>query len=92
MLRHRLASFFDPKSLIVISDIDLPILTAVPASLGPKTTALRISPEQNFEQLVVEHPLDADCRRELAVVCVEHSRMEKVLNYLEAAPPKAFPT
>lgn len=90
MLRHRLASFFDPKSLIVISDIDLPILTAVPASLGPKTTALRISPEQNFEQLVAEHPLDADCRRELAVVCVEHSRMEKVLNYLEAAPPKAL--
>ena len=90
MLRHRLASFFEPKSLIVISDMDIPILTAVPASLGQKTTALHINEDQSFEQLVQEHPLDASNKRELAVVCVKPSLLEKVLAYLEAAPPKAL--
>ncbi len=90
MLRHRLASFFDPKSLIVISDMDLPILTAVPAALGPKTTALRICDEHSFEDLIQENPLNKENKRELAVVCVKPSLLAKVLNYLEGAPPKAL--
>lgn len=90
MLRHRLAAFFEPTSLILISDIELPILSALPATLGKKTTVLRIDEDNSLEQQIREHPLEPGKGQELAVVCVEPSRLERTLSYLSDAPPKAL--
>ncbi|NOL49944.1 GNAT family N-acetyltransferase [Pelistega europaea] len=88
MLRHRLASFFDPKSLIVITDKDLPILQEVPPALGKRTTILHIQAGQTFEQVADEMPLSE--AKELALICVTPSLLPQVLNYLEFSPPKAL--
>ncbi len=88
MLRHRLASFFEPKSLVVITDIDLPILQAVPATLAAKTTVLHIQDEEQMEQLFAANSLDET--KELALVCVQPSRLPSVLQYLATMPPRAL--
>lgn len=88
MLRHRLASFFEPKSLIIISDTDLPILRALPANLGKRTTVLHIQEGHTFEELAQDTPMPEN--KELAVICVLPSRLGQVLEYLSSAPPKAM--
>ena len=89
MLRHRLASFFEPKSLVIITDTDLPILSALPASLGNATTLVQLYGEQESIPTIFEqYPLSE--QKELAVVCVNPSKLNEVLAYLEQSPPKAM--
>lgn len=87
MLRHRLASFFEPKSLLVITDIELPILKAVPASLVANTTVIHIQEEQSIATILADNPLSEP--KELALICVQPSCLSAVLAYLSERPPQA---
>ncbi len=88
MLRHRLASFFEPKSLLVITDIELPILKALPASFAAHTTVIHIQEGQSISTVLADSPLSES--KELALICVQPSHLSAVLAYLSARPPQAL--
>ncbi len=89
MLRHRLAAFFEPRSLCVIADSELPLFSQVPAYLKSATDLLRLSDsvDQARQQLQKFVPAAG---RDLAVICVRSSLLEAVLQRLDGAPPRGI--
>lgn len=88
MLRHRLASFFEPKSLLVITNTALPILNAVPPALQRTTTLLKVEDLQQLDKMLNETSLPDDI--DLVVLCVFPSWLPKIFDYLSHSPPKAL--
>ena len=89
MVRHRLAAFFEPRSLCVVADTDLPIFAHIPPYLQATTQALRLSEdrEQARAQLQAFAP---DRNADVAVVSVRPSLLPLVLERLELALPRAM--
>lgn len=90
MLRHRLASIFEPRSLIVISDVSLPVCESVPAYLVRNTTLMPFDSAESFVQLSAKESIESEERKDLAVLCVQPDRLEMVLSFLERKPPRAM--
>lgn len=90
MQRHRLASIFEPRSLIVISDVSLPVCESVPAYLVRNTTLMSFDSSESFAQLAAKESIESEERKDLAVLCVHPDRLEMVLSFLERKPPRAM--
>lgn len=89
MLRHRLAAFFEPRSLCVIADTELPVFTHLPSYLKSSTDQLRLADDaiQARQQLRHFAPTPG---RDLAVLCFRSSLLSAALQQLDAAPPRAI--
>jgi len=90
MLRHRLASIFEPRSLIVISDVSLPVCESVPAYLVRNTILMPFDSPESFAQLSAKESIESEERKDLAVLCVQPDRLGMVLSFLERKPTRAM--
>ncbi|MGH8812901.1 MAG: GNAT family N-acetyltransferase, partial [Advenella sp.] len=88
MLRHRLAAFFEPRSLCVIADTELAIFTQVPAYLKAATDLLSLPEDVTSAQQQLRH-WTMTPGRELAVICVRSGLLAAVLRQMAVAPPRA---
>lgn len=97
MYKHRLASLFDPSSILVISDIDLPLSKHIPERLEQHVEWLRWDMASHEALLndgsaqstdkttteVVESP-------DLALVCLASRKIKLALQLLSKRRPKAL--
>ncbi|NLY63642.1 MAG: GNAT family N-acetyltransferase [Alcaligenaceae bacterium] len=90
MLRHRLASVFEPRSLIVITDVSLPISESVPAYLVRHTTYIQFDSAASFAQMIATESIESEERKDLAAICVHPDMLVTVLAFLERKPPRAL--
>ncbi len=88
MLRHRLAAFFEPRSLCVIADTELAIFTQVPAYLKAATDLLSLPEDLTLAQQQLRH-WTMTSGRDLAVICVRSGLLAAVLQQMAVAPPRA---
>lgn len=94
--RHRLASLFDPQSVLVVSDQLLPVSDASPAQVARKVFFIPVQPHQPVaDTQVVPHPsLDASSeltdsqRLDLAVICIHPNRLAEALQALVRWQPR----
>lgn len=89
MLRHALAPLFEPDSLVVAADRDLPVLAVLLAELRARTTVATCA----FSHVPV---LPASCqglapggRPDLALVCVAPMALPETLRRLAALAPRS---
>src|SRR6185437_7864935 len=89
MLRHALAPLFEPDSLVVAADRDLPVLAVLLAELRARTTVATCA----FSHVPV---LPASCqglapggRPDLALVCVAPMALPETLRHLAALAPRS---
>lgn len=86
MYKHRLASLFDPSSVLVISDIDLPLSEHIPKQLVDKVEWHRWDDEASahtVSTLTLESP-------DLALICLSSTKIEAALKLLSKRQPKAL--
>ncbi len=90
MFRHALAPLFEPASLVVISDRDLPVSQWLPKGLAAATTHVRadagLPPKMPGECVGV--PLGS--RPDLAVVCVAPAVLIETLRRLGPCAPRGL--
>ena len=89
MLRHELASLFEPESLIVIGDHPLPVMDALPLALRSRTTQVVCAPGRPLKLPKTLTGLSAGERLDLAVVCVAPHALQHTFHQLSALPPRA---
>ncbi|PJX25770.1 hypothetical protein CAP48_06955 [Advenella sp. S44] len=89
MLRHRLAAFFEPRSLCVMADTELAIFTQLPAYLKGSADLLQLPDDirQARRQLQQFSMLPG---RDLAVISVRSALLAAVLQRMDPAPPRAM--
>ncbi|UHL62773.1 GNAT family N-acetyltransferase [Paralcaligenes sp. KSB-10] len=90
MLRHRLAVLFEPRSLLVVSDRPLPIEQNLPEFLKSSTTLVAV---EAGVPIVVAARGEANApaaRIDLALVCVEPSRLPEALEAIRAVHPRGL--
>jgi acetyltransferase len=90
MLRHALASLFEPRSLVIIADRPLPGAQMLPAGLRARTTCI-----DGAAGVVPEIPLQLigladDERPDLGVLCVAPAVFPETLRRLAARAPRAL--
>ncbi|HUH60323.1 MAG TPA: GNAT family N-acetyltransferase [Candidimonas sp.] len=90
MPRHRLAALFEPRNLLVLADLPLPIVRHVAPALAASLTVIR--PEPGVP-LSVPAPLKGvlpGFRLDQALVCVPPDRSTEVLAVLEEHRPRSL--
>ena len=90
MFRHALAPLFEPASLVVISDRDLPVSQWLPKGLAAATTHVKtdagLPPEMPGEFVGVPRGR----RPDLAVVCVAPAVLIETLRRLGPCAPRGL--
>lgn len=89
MLRHRLAALFEPRSVLVVADCDLPVMGAAPRWLQSALTCVRLS----GASVSVPETLAgvaSGARVDQAVVCVAHDRLPDVLDAVRVHRPRVL--
>ncbi|AHG64999.1 bifunctional acetate--CoA ligase family protein/GNAT family N-acetyltransferase [Advenella mimigardefordensis] len=89
MLRHRLAAFFEPRSLCVVADTELAVFTQVPAYLRSATDLLPLPDDPALAQQQLSQ-WTMTPGRDLAVICVRSGLLAAVLQQMAVAPPRAL--
>lgn len=88
MLRHALAPLFEPQSLVIIADRQLPAATSLSPALKAKTTvvdcAVGVAPEMPSAAI----GLAAGERLDLALVCVSPAVLPETLRRLTPFAPR----
>ena len=88
MIGHALAPLFNPRSLVVISQFDLPLLGSLPETLRSATTIARWDVENTP---TLDAPADpAQGRPDLALVWVHPQALRAALDALAAVRPRAM--
>jgi acetyltransferase len=90
MLRHALASLFEPRSLLIIADRPLPGVQLLPAGLQARTTCLDCEPGVAPDIPETLEGLADGERPDLAIVCVAPSVFAETLRRLSPRPPRAL--
>jgi acetyltransferase len=90
MLRHALASLFEPRSLVVIADRLLPGAQILPAALLAHTTLVQCAPGEFADIPAVLNGLADDERPDLGLLCVSPAVLPETLRRLSARPPRAL--
>lgn len=89
MLRHRLAALFEPRSVLVITDNDLPVMQGAPRWLQSALTCVRPGPDGlDIPAELAGVPKGA--RVDQAVVCVSPDRLHDVLDALRVHRPRVL--
>jgi acetyltransferase len=90
MLRHVLASLFDPRSLLIIADRPLPGAAMLPAALHARATCVDCGAGAAPEIPDVLTGLDDGERPDLALVCVAPAVFAETLRRLARRAPRAL--
>lgn len=90
MLRHALAPLFEPATLLVVSDRELPVSQWLPKGLAASSTSVR-APQGEAPHLPdVMQGVTPGGRVDLAVVCVSPAVLLETLRRLVACQPRAM--
>lgn len=90
MLRHALASLFDPRSLLIIADRPLPGTASLPAGLRARTTCLACPPGVAPDIPDTLAGLAEGERPDLALLCVAPAVFAETLRRLTPRAPRAL--
>ncbi|NYT22106.1 GNAT family N-acetyltransferase [Alcaligenaceae bacterium] len=88
MLRHRLAALFEPRTLAVVSDRQLPIERNTPAMLNDAVTYISVPDAMADEMPLRLQGLAEGGRLDLALVCVPPAGLPPVLDALRRYRPR----
>lgn len=90
MLRHALAPLFEPATLLVVSDRELPVSQWLPKGLAASSTSV-LAPQGEAPQLPdAMQGVTPGGRVDLAVVCVSPAVLLETLRRLVACQPRAM--
>src|SRR5690606_4339542 len=89
MLRHRLASLFEPRTLLVVSDRELAIPGAPPRWLQGALTHVRVVDDEPVRIPAPLAGLARGGRLDQAIVSVSPARLPEVLDALAPHRPRA---
>jgi acetyltransferase len=90
MLRHALASLFEPRSLVVIADRVLPGAQILPAALLARTTRVECAVGAFPDIPAVLTGLAPDERPDLGLLCVSPAVLPETLRRLASRAPRAL--
>jgi len=86
--RHRMASLFEPRSVVLVADTPLPFTDSLPDALKNAITTVRVVPDTPIDGSAVPEVADS-ARLDLAVVCVPPGRLVEALEAVQVARPLA---
>ncbi|MDN5842760.1 MAG: GNAT family N-acetyltransferase [Alcaligenaceae bacterium] len=89
MLRHRLASLFEPRSVLVISTRELAVVRNPPKALLGRVTTAAIDAAGEVHMPEVIAGLSGDDRLDLALLCVKPDDLPRVFEALRVLRPRA---
>jgi len=89
MLHHRLASLFEPRSVLVVSDGTLPLLDEPPRSLNGVCGRVDVLPGKPVVMPDTVPGLTPGRRLDQALVCVPPTRLPETLEALKPLRPRA---
>lgn len=90
MLRHRLAALFEPRSVLVLADRDLPVAAATPRWLQTALTVVQAPPGVDIALPPSLAGLAPGVRLDVALVCVAPHRLPQALQALKACRPRSL--
>lgn len=90
MLRHALASLFEPRSLVIVSDRPLPGAAAMPGNLDARTTRIACTSGVAPDIPAQFNGLAEGERPDLALVCVAPAVFAETLRRLSPRAPRAL--
>ena len=90
MLRHRLAALFEPRSLLVLSSRDLPVVQAPPPMLRGRIAAVRADAAGRWQLPARLDFLQEGQRLDMALLCLDPARLPAALGELRAHRPRAL--
>ncbi len=90
MLRHRLAALFEPRSVLVVSARELPVVRQTPACLRGRITEVRVDASGGFRMPGRLEYLQEGQRPDLALLCVDPAHLPAILGALRALRPRAL--
>lgn len=89
MLRHRLASLFEPRSVLVISTRELAVARNPPKILHGRVSTATIDAAGEVHVPAVVAGLSSDERLDLALLCVKPDDLPRVFEAMRALRPRA---
>lgn len=89
MLRHRLAALFEPRSLLVLSSHELPVVQAPPPLLQGRIAAVRVDDGGRWQLPATLDFLQPGQRLDMALLCLDPALLPTALGELRAHHPRA---
>lgn len=90
MPRHRLASLFEPRTVLLLADAALPLGIAPPRCLHNAITVVDVHAGQHIMLPDVLAGVASAARLDLALVCVEPARLGEALEALKRFRPRSL--
>ncbi|WP_269496705.1 bifunctional acetate--CoA ligase family protein/GNAT family N-acetyltransferase [Castellaniella sp. S9] len=90
MLRHRLAALFEPRSVLVISARELPVVRQTPPRLRGRITEVRVDASGGVRLPERLDYLQEGQRPDLALLCVDPAHLPSILGALRRFRPRAL--
>ena len=89
MQRHIFGPLFEPQSILVITDQQLPLAQSLPAAEHPKLTKVQVQKGRPIEIPSELAGATAEQCLDLAVLCVDPARLAETLDQLARYRPRA---
>lgn len=90
MLRHRLASLFEPRNLLVVSDRPLPIVQQAPRWLTGSMEFVQVHEDQSIQVPSAMPGVAQGGRVDQALICVPTHRLADTLDAVRVLRPRAL--
>ena len=90
MLRHRLAALFEPRSLLILSSRELPVVRTPPALLKGRIADVRIGDDGRWQMPGRLDFLQEDQRLDMALLCLDPAHLPAALGALKQHRPRAL--
>ncbi|MER1941060.1 GNAT family N-acetyltransferase [Castellaniella sp. FW104-16D08] len=90
MLRHRLAALFEPRSLLVLSSRELPVVQAPPPLLRGRVTGVTVDAGGQWQLPATLDYLQPDQRLDMALLCLDPARLPAALGDLRRYRPRSL--
>jgi acetyltransferase len=90
MLRHRLAALFEPRSLLILSSRELPVVRTPPALLQGRITDVRVGDDGHWRMPPQLEGLKDGQRLDMALLCLAPALLPTVLGALKAHQPRVL--
>ncbi|QAA94269.1 bifunctional acetate--CoA ligase family protein/GNAT family N-acetyltransferase [Pollutimonas thiosulfatoxidans] len=90
MPRHRLASLFEPRTLLVLAESELTLMATPPRCLHNAVSTVPVASGQPITLPTTLAGVAAGARLDLALVCVAPARLPEALESLKPARPRSL--